>query len=286
MKNIKKVINKIGKSFISFVKYNRQYCSYVVLSLLCCLVIRFYTIGGIQKVQPFLIDLGFIVTLGSFGFFYKPQKQFGYYLILMIIYTTMGVVNAVYYTFYNSFASFSLLTTLGQVGEVGDAVFDKMRFIHFIYLLFPIMFIVIHKKLANKDYFNFIAKFEKGDKLFKQNLFTGIIIFAVSAATLSATAFSRLSKQWNREYIVDTFGIIAYQTSDLVNTLRPTITSWFGFDVAFKNFHDYYAENRLPKSNNSYTNIFKDKNVIFVHMESMTSFLVDLTINDTVITLI
>ena len=190
MKNIKKVINKIGKSFISFVKYNRQYCSYVVLSLLCCLVIRFYTIGGIQKVQPFLIDLGFIVTLGSFGFFYKPQKQFGYYLILMIIYTTMGVVNAVYYTFYNSFASFSLLTTLGQVGEVGDAVFDKMRFIHFIYLLFPIMFIVIHKKLANKDYFNFIAKFEKGDKLFKQNLFTGIIIFAVSAATLSATAFA------------------------------------------------------------------------------------------------
>lgn len=284
MRNIKKAINKIGKSFISFIKYNRQYCSYVVLSLMCCLVIRFYTIGGIQRFQPFLIDLGFIITLGSFGFFYKPQKQFGYYLTLMIIYTLMGVVNAIYYTFYNSFASFSLLTTLGQVGEVGDAVFAKVRFGHLVYLLFPIMFIIIHKGLSNRDYFNFVAKFEKGEKLFKKNLLTGIIIFAICVATLSAAAFSRLSKQWNREYIVDTFGIIAYQTSDLVNTLSPTITSWFGFDVAFKNFHDYYNENKLPKSNNGYTNIFKDKSIIFVHMESMTSLLVDLAVNENIIT--
>ena len=100
-------LDKIIKSPINFIKYNRQFCSYVVLSLLCCLVIRFYTLGGILNFQPLFIDLAIIITLGSFGFFYKPQKQFGYYLTLMIIYTVMGVVNSIYYTFYNSFASFS-----------------------------------------------------------------------------------------------------------------------------------------------------------------------------------
>ncbi len=277
---LKKIIN----SPINFIKYNRQFCSYVVLSLLCCIIIRFYTLGGIFDLQPLFIDLALILTFGSFGFFYKPQKQFTFYLILLLIYTTMGIVNAVYYTFYNSFASFSLLTALGQVGEVGDAVFDKMRLVHFVYLLFPLMFILVHKRLKNRDYFNFVAKFEKGEILFGKTLVTGLAVLALCVTTLSATAFSRLSKQWNREYIVSTFGIIAYQTNDLVNTLRPKITSWFGFDVALKNFHDFYEENRIPKSNNSYTGIYEDKNIVFIHMESIMTFLVDLKINDVEIT--
>lgn len=271
-------------SLINFFKYNRQFCSYVVLSLLCCILIRFYTLGGINNLQPLFIDLAFILTLGSFGFFYKPQKQFSYYFILMLIYTAMGVINSIYYTFYNSFVSFSLLTTLGQVGEVGDAVFDKIKLIHFIYLLFPMMFIIIHKKLANRDYFNFVAKFEKGETLFGKTLITGLIIFALCVTTLSATAFSRLSKQWNREYIVGTFGIITYQTNDLFNTLKPKINSWFGYDIAYKNFQDYFEENRIEKSNNKYTGIYEDKNVIFVHLESVMTFLVDLKVNGNTIT--
>ncbi|MDD2505570.1 MAG: LTA synthase family protein [Bacilli bacterium] len=278
-----KLVNLL-KLPINFIKYNRQFCSYVVLSLLCCILLRYYTLGGINNLQPLFIDLGFILTFGSFGFFYKPQKQFTFYLILMLIYTTMGIVNTIYYEFYNSFASFSLLTTLGQVGEVGEAVFDKIYLIQFVYLLFPLIFILIHKRLANRDYFNFVAKFEKGEQLFGKTLIAGVVIFIICVTTLSATAFSRLSKQWNREYIVGTFGIITYQTNDLFNTLKPKMTSWFGFDVALKNFRDYYDENKPIKKPNSYTNIYENKNIVFVHLESVMTFLVDLKINGTMIT--
>ncbi|MDD2208409.1 MAG: LTA synthase family protein [Bacilli bacterium] len=281
---MKQKLKSIVKSPINFIKYNRQFSSYVVLSLLCCLLLRFYTLGNISNWQPLLIDLAFIVVFGSFGFFYKPQKQFSYYLILMLIYTTMGVVNSIYYAFYNSYASFSLLTALGQVGEVGDAVFDKMKLVHFVYLIFPVMFIIVHKNLSNRDYFNFIAKFEKGQLLFGKTLIIGLAILGVCATTLSATAFSRLSKQWNREYIVSTFGIVAYQTNDLFNTLKPKITSMFGFDVALKNFHDYYEDNQRPQSKNEYTGIYKNKNLVFIHLESISTFLIDLDVNGTVIT--
>ncbi|MDD4187582.1 MAG: LTA synthase family protein [Bacilli bacterium] len=281
---MKSKLNNIIKSPINFIKYNRQFCSYVVLSLLCCLLLRFYTIGDIFNWQPLIIDFAFIIALGSFGFFYKPQKQFGYYLTLMLIYTTMGVINSIYYTFYNSFVSFSLLTALGQVSEVGEAVFDKVKLVHFVYLLFPTIFIIVHKKLANRDYFNFVAKFEKGELLFGKTLIISFTILAICASTLSATAFSRLSKQWNREYIVSTFGIVTYQTNDLFNTLKPKITSMFGFDVALKNFHDYYEENTRPKSHNKYTGIYENKNLVFIHLESISTFLIDLEINGTVIT--
>lgn len=76
---------------------------------------------------------------------------------------------------------------------------------------------------------------------------------------LSATAFSRLAKQWNREYIVNKFGIIVYQINDLVSTLRPKITSMFGYDVALKDFTDYYTENTIKKSNNEYTDILRER---------------------------
>jgi lipoteichoic acid synthase len=241
--------------------------------------IRYYTVGNPFAIKPFVFDFAISIIVGSFGFFKKPQKQFTYYLICLFILDIMCIVNAIYYEFYSSFASFSLLTCLGQVGEVGDAVFAKMAPIQFIYLLAPIILIIVHKLLNNKDYFNYVAKIENGKKLFRINFVFGLIILVIGFATLSGTAYSRLNKQWNREYIVSRFGIIMYQTNDLVSTLKPTISSWFGYDVALKEYNDYYAANTRPQSNNKYTNKYKGYNVIFVHMESMTTFLMDKNIN-------
>ena len=153
---MKKKISKFYSSFIDFVKYNRQFCSYVVLSFLCTLYIRIYTTGSIW-ISASVIDLASILIIGSFGFFYKPQKQFNYYFVMLLLIDVVCIVNAVYYDFYSSFASFSLLTALGQVGEVGDAVFAKMNVLHFIYLLAPISFFAVNKHLTNRDYFNFVA---------------------------------------------------------------------------------------------------------------------------------
>lgn len=280
---MKKKISKFYSSFIDFVKYNRQFCSYVVLSFLCTLYIRIYTTGSIW-ISASVIDLASILIIGSFGFFYKPQKQFNYYFVMLLLIDVVCIVNAVYYDFYSSFASFSLLTALGQVGEVGDAVFAKMNVLHFIYLLAPVSFFAVNKHLTNRDYFNFVAKFENSKSLLKRVFIYGLFFLCLGATMLSATAFSRLAKQWNREYIVNKFGIIVYQINDLVSTLRPKITSMFGYDVALKDFTDYYAENTIKKSNNEYTDIFKGKNVIFVHMESMTDFLMNTNINGVEIT--
>lgn len=281
---MKKKISNLKHKIINFFKYNKQFCSYVILSLIICSLMKYNTIGQIFAPQSFFLDLALILVLGSFGFFYKPQKQFKYYFILMIVYTAMAVINTIYYSFYSSFASFSLLATISQIGEVGDAVYESFTIKQFIYILFPIIFIYIHKRLASKDYFNFVAKFEKGKKIFRYLILSGLVIMILVAYTLSGTAFSRLAKQWNREFIVDKFGIITYQLNDLFNTLKPTIVSMFGYDVALKQLNDYMASNPSVKSNNKYTNIYKDKNVIFVHMESMTTFLVDLKINDLEIT--
>lgn len=91
---------------------------------------------------------------------------------------------------------------------------------------------------------------------------------------LTGLDISRMKKQWNREYVVQEFGIYTYQANDLISYIRTKVNSMFGYDEAAKSFREYYAakENEIHK--NMYTNIFQGKNVIVIHAESIQNFLI------------
>ena len=105
------------------------------------------------------------------------------------------------------------------------------------------------------------------------------MLFSFASAT--KTDYSRLVKQWNRVYVADRFGFIMYQFNDLIQTLTPKFSSLFGYDDALKKFERFYTKDEINEytSVNQYTDIFKGKNVIFVHMESIQSFLMNLEFN-------
>ena len=101
---------------------------------------------------------------------------------------------------------------------------------------------------------------------------------------ISKSSYSSLAKQWNRESIVKNFGIVIYQGNDLIQTVHSRVNSLFGYDEASRKFVDYYNNKEYVKSDNKYTNMFKDKNVIMMHLESVMTFFVDLKINGVEIT--
>ena len=124
---MKKKISKFYSSFIDFVKYNRQFCSYVVLSFLCTLYIRIYTTGSIW-ISASVIDLASILIIGSFGFFYKPQKQFNYYFVMLLLIDVVCIVNAVYYDFYaNGYEYIFMMTALNDNAyDAAQKLLDSM----------------------------------------------------------------------------------------------------------------------------------------------------------------
>ena len=75
---MKKKIRKFYNSLKNFVKYNKQFCSYIILSFLCTFYLRIYTTKAFWF-SSFVVDLAAILIIGAFGFFYKPQKQFKYF---------------------------------------------------------------------------------------------------------------------------------------------------------------------------------------------------------------
>ena len=234
----KNTFKNIKNKIFSYIKHNRLFISYVLLCFINCFLVRYLTVGNWYNQKTFFIDFGITLLFGSFAYLIKPNKQYNYLFTLVIINTAICIVNAIYYTFYSSYASFSLLSALGQVGEVDDALFEKLRILHFIYLIAPILFWYINKRLLKKDYYNLVKKIEKGKRMFFATIITSIIVLAINLSMINGSSYSSLMKQWNRESIVKSFGIIIYQGNDLVQTAMSKMNSIFGYDEASRKFVD------------------------------------------------
>ena len=281
MKKFLNIYQKSKHKAIEYIISNRLFLSYVILSIIGTSLLRRFTIGSVSTLYPFLTDLGIILLVGALGYFIKPKSQFKYFFSWLCIFTLIEIVNSVYYIFYTSFASFGELASLSQAETVTGSIWEKMSIVYVIYLIFPVIFYFIHNKLYTSSYYNFISKIEKGKNMFLLTLSVGLIFVGISFVKATRTDYSRLAKQWNRVYIVERFGILIYEGNDLVQTLRPRISSLFGLEEAQELFDSYYnsEEANQYKSENKYTNILNGKNIVFVHMESIQTFLMDQEFN-------
>ncbi len=274
LKNFK----KFKRDFVSYILTSRLFVTYTLLAVVCTMFSRFLPLGEFFTLRSILMNTGIILIFGAFGYFVKPEKRFVYYLTWLIIYAIIGFVNNIYYIFFSNFASFGDLATAGQAGEVAGSLFDRFSPKDFVFLIFPILFYIYHKKLKSTAYYNYISKIERSNKTFNTIIITGIICMGIACAFSNGADFSRLRNQWNRQSNVNSFGILFYQINDLVQTMIPKFSALFGYEDAKELFDSYY-EDYEPNTNNEYTGIFEDKNIVFIHMESIQSFLLDMSYN-------
>jgi len=279
------LLNKFKINSKAYLKTNILFVSYVVLSLLNSTLLRFFTVGNYFAIKPILADLAIILLVGSLGYFIKPKNQFKYFFTWNIIFTATCIVNSLYYTNYLSYASFSLLATALQLVDVADAVTENILEIKdFVYLLAPLLLILIHRTLKKKEYYERVSQIEVGKVMSFNTFVVGLICLGVFLSMLTAVDISRLNKQWNREYVVMQFGVYTYQINDAVASLKPQISPLFGLDDATKEFREYYEANTREESSNKYTDIFKGKNLLMIHAESIQNFLINKTINGVEVT--
>ena len=282
--NFKQASKKFIENAWNFILYNRQYIVYVLISFISCALLRDFTINDGFNIKAAFFDLSIIIVLGSFAYFFKVKKQFAYWNTLIIIFTAINMINGIYFKFFSNFVSVGLISSLGQTGEVTDAVFSRLTWNNFVYLLGPIIYLGLHIYLKKKDYFNLVKKIEESRKLLVNVLIVGVICIFVNISTLEPKDVSRLTKQWNREYIVERFGVIIYQMNDIVQTVQTQLTSMFGKEEAYTRFTSYYEENPYVKSNNKYTGKYAGYNLISIHLESIMQFLIGLKINGVEVT--
>lgn len=283
MNKIKKmIITKINKfkkrffeiSFKLYIKTNILFITYVLVNLINSMLLRIVTMGSLFSFKAIIADLVFIAFVGSLAYLLKPKKQIKVLLSLTILMTLVCIVNAVYYENYVSFASFSLLSTASFLGDMDGAVVTSLIRLKDVVLIFPpFVLIFVHYSLKKKKYYENVEKIERGKKRLLNTLMVGMVLLLLTIALMVPSDYSRLKKQWNREYLVNRFGIYVYQLNDLVRSLEPKFNNLFGYDKAFKTFREFYSEKQKEDkekvNTNEYTNIFEGKNIIVIHAESI-----------------
>jgi len=279
MKNGKEKIKKLLK----IIKKDYPVETFFIISnLINGLIIRIVTVKNGLFISPLLVDLGFLILVSLLSLLIKKEKRIRYFITLSIIFNIVCIVNSIYYHYYSSFASISLIANITFASDVSDAIVENvLKAVDLIYIWQTITLVIIYKKTSKKEY---IKHKENKKKLVKTGLITSLSLFAVAALFMPLNAWSRLYNLWNRESVVMNHGIYVYQLDDFIQSLTPKITSVLGHDKALKKVTDYYKENKYTPSNNEYTNIFKGKNIIVIHAESMQKFAMDLTFNNKEVT--
>lgn len=279
MKNGKEKIKKLLK----IIKKDYPVEKFFIISnLINGLIIRIVTVKNGLFISPLLVDLGFLILVSLLSLLIKKEKRIRYFITLSIIFNIVCIVNSIYYHYYSSFASISLIANITFASDVSDAIVENvLKAVDLIYIWQTITLVIIYKKTNKKEY---IKHKENKKKLVKTGLITSLSLFAVAALFMPLNAWSRLYNLWNRESVVMNHGIYVYQLDDFIQSLTPKITSVLGHDKALKKVTDYYKENKYTPSNNEYTNIFKGKNIIVIHAESMQKFAMDLTFNNKEVT--
>lgn len=282
VKNPKKALFTILNAFLEMVKNNVLFFVFVLVNVFIGILLRYFTIHTMENLlllKPVLGDLSIVLFLGGVSFCLKEKNRFPYLLVVSMILTLICIVNSIYYTFYTSFVSVSLLATSRYAVAVGDAIIENvMKLQDFIYILSPILLTATYLKLKKKRNNELREKREFG-KMINTFIGAGAILFFF-IMSLTATEIGRYAKQWNREYIVMSFGVYAYQLNDIVKSIEPQVTSLFGYDNALKTFNEYYQDlEETQPWTNQYTGIFEGKNILVIHAESMQNLNIGLTFN-------
>ena len=288
-KNKKITLEKIKLKFKTIVKNtkpiladNKILVFYVIGSVLNGILLRAFTLGDIFAITPLLADLIVSLVFASFYFLVKDKYRFSYLVIISFISIIVCISNIIYYIYYSSFISITFFSfalanhDTGDSNVVGDLIDPKI----FIFFWFIIGLFVVKKKfMVSDNQKKVVFSKETRKKVFKTIYSWVLMFFIIFVCTLKPVDFSRFYSQWNREYLVSRFGVYLYQINDIVKSVEPKMATLFGKDKANKKINEYYQNNTNLKSKNKYTNIFKDKNVIAVHAESMQQVLIGMKIN-------
>lgn len=72
---LKKAIPTLKENLVNFIKYNRQFLSYMILSLLSCMLVRHFTIGHFWDFDAIFFDFSVLVCLEVWHIFSNQKNN-------------------------------------------------------------------------------------------------------------------------------------------------------------------------------------------------------------------
>lgn len=246
---------------MKIIKDNLIMITFILTSLINSFILVNMT-SGISNIRFLIFDLVVLLFICCFSKYFKNKKR--YYLIFSIILTFICVINSFFYNEYNDFLSVYLLETFFQALKLpSEAITNVFEIKDFIFIVQVLIMILV----------SFFIKDDSKNISFKYPF----ILLVIMLLTFTSNDFYRFKNTWNNVYQVRNFGFYSYQLKDIFETLLLQFDD-FGKTKAVTEVEEYYSLKETNKEN-EYTDIFKDKNVLLIHLESIQTMFVEASIN-------
>ncbi|MEX3715345.1 LTA synthase family protein [Cytobacillus horneckiae] len=223
----------------------------------------------IQQFLLFLNPLGSALIFLGFAFFFKGRKK---YISLMVIYFLMSFLlyaNVVYYRSFTDFITLPTLTMTQNFADVSKSVTSLLRPYD---LLFFIDFIILIGLLAFK-----FVKIEMKDFGRRKIVAVFSLGLAISCANLGLAEADRpqlLTRGFDRNYIVKYLGMYNYTMYDAVQSTKASAQRVMA-DSNDTTEVINFTQSNYAEPNPETFGIGKDMNVIYLHLESIQTFLMN-----------
>ncbi|ANU11904.1 glycerol phosphate lipoteichoic acid synthase [Planococcus antarcticus DSM 14505] len=229
--------------------------------------------GTLQEFLLFLNPLGSALLLLSLSLFFKGTRK---YVSLLVIYLGMSVLlyaNVVYYRFFSDFITLPTLFQTQNFGDLGGSVATLIQPTDF---LFFVDVVILAGLIVSKKYKKESANFKT-----KAVLPVITIALAISFFNLALAEADRpelLTRGFDRNYIVKYLGMYNYALYDTVETAKSSSQRALADSDEVTEVLNYTKSNNAS-ANEEYFGAAEGMNVVYLHLESFQTFLMDYELN-------
>lgn len=238
---------------------------------------------AILGVLPILVYIVFSLIPYSFGFLFKGKGQSIFVIITNTFISLLLVLDLWYYRSNSSFLNYHMFEMTANLEGLAPSIFAMFRTIDLIFLINVIILMAIFTKNI-QSYKNVKRSLNKFGILFLiPNLYLAYNHIKVDKFQKGYAYQYLFQRSWSQNQMMYYLTPIGYHLYDLYNYQKDNtfyIMSQQEKDVIKK----YFSSKEKNLKPNSYSGIFKGKNLIVIQVESMENFIINEKVNNQEIT--
>lgn len=225
--------------------------------------------GALQEFLLFLNPLSSALLFIGLALFVKGKIQPIMITIMTFIMSFLLYANIVYYRFFTDFITVPVLMQVKvNGGQLSDSIMSLFKLYDLIYFLDVIVLIVL---LVTKAY---KPKVQKNRRAAKSVFALAILVFIINLGLAEADRPQLLSRSFDRNYLVKYLGAYNFTIYDVVQNARSESQRALADSSDITEVQNYINAN-YAEPNESYFGAAKGKNVVFISLESLQSFIID-----------
>lgn len=238
---------------------------------------------SIQTPMQYLITslgtLSFILfTLGVSYVWKSTRKQIIHVVIIVLLLDLILFGNVIFYRFFSDFMTISLLAQTSNFGDLGSSITDLVYWTDLLIFVDILIVGIFYTQIKLKQHTSFTSK-----KMLAPVMFTAVMILIVNLVLAHIERPQLLTRSFDRVMLVKNLGIYNYHLYDVYTQVKVSSQRAFADSDELTEIKNYVQSNELAP-NEILFGKYADRNIIFISLESVQSFVLNNEMNGEVIT--